>query len=165
MYVVIEKELFHKFTNRMDNFNIYYQICESKSCHSSMGCASPKPEEPSDFKLFDVNGDKRISCDEVMATLKTAGVDMTENAVKAVIALADSNSDGQIEKQEFGKLMTLFFSVDLPEMIFKIADRDKNGLIDDTELKILCNKVKWEIPVQKQMSHDEFIQFAVEALK
>ena len=84
--------------------------------------------------------------------------------VQVVMALCDSNGDKHINENEF----SAFFKI-LDECVsnknndafiaalFKIADRNHDGVVEEKELKLLHKNMGWEVPLAKQkMNVDEF---------
>ena len=111
------------------------------------------------FKVFDENNDKKISFEEIISVLKQEKIEFSEKMIKSVFALSDDNKDGKIERKEFTSVIKLFYAEQLEEVIFKIADKNGNGTVDSKELKKLCEKADWKIAAEKDMGHDEFVQF------
>jgi len=60
------------------------------------------------FKMFDKDGNGKISADEVRSTMKELGENLTPQEVKAMISEADIDGDGQIDIHEFSRLMECF---------------------------------------------------------
>ncbi|CAI0450896.1 unnamed protein product [Linum tenue] len=71
------------------------------------------------FDKFDKNGDGKISCSEVVDSLKELGTAVTAAEVECMIKEFDKDGDGYI---------------DLDEFVGFIQDMDKNGLISAGEL-------------------------------
>jgi calcium-dependent protein kinase len=63
------------------------------------------------FKMYDRDGDGKISLKELVETLGNSGLD--EDVLVEMISLADKNHDGEIDFEEFRELM-------------KIKDRESN---------------------------------------
>lgn len=57
------------------------------------------------FRVFDVNGDGKITVKELQQSLKTAEIEMPEDKVKEIIAEFDLNKDGVIDFDEFCNMM------------------------------------------------------------
>jgi len=57
------------------------------------------------FKVFDKDGDGLISAEEIRITMNDLGEELTEEEVKAMLAEADVNGDGQIDFTEFKRIM------------------------------------------------------------
>lgn len=55
------------------------------------------------FKVYDKDGDGKISLRELIDALGNAGID--EMALNEMIGLADRNGDGEIDFEEFKELM------------------------------------------------------------
>ncbi|CAN1122775.1 Calcium-binding protein CML24 [Linum perenne] len=71
------------------------------------------------FDKFDKNGDGKISCSEVVESLKELGTAVTSAEVECMMKEFDKDGDGYI---------------DLDEFVGFIHDMDKNGLISANEL-------------------------------
>ncbi|ELT99719.1 hypothetical protein CAPTEDRAFT_166289 [Capitella teleta] len=57
------------------------------------------------FQIFDKDGNNFISADELMNLMQTFGERLSEEEAKEMIAVADVNSDGKIDYNEFVKMM------------------------------------------------------------
>jgi Ca2+-binding EF-hand superfamily protein len=55
------------------------------------------------FKKFDQDGNGLISADEILSTMKSIGIEISDNDVKELIKEMDSNNDGKISYEEFLK--------------------------------------------------------------
>ena len=60
------------------------------------------------FRLFDHDGDGKISAEELRKTMTDLGEQVTEEEVVAMIKEADIDGDGQINMKEFSRLMECF---------------------------------------------------------
>jgi len=57
------------------------------------------------FKVFDKNGDGFISADELRSMMSSLGESLTDEEVNEMIDEADTDGDGQVNYQEFVRLM------------------------------------------------------------
>lgn len=57
------------------------------------------------FKVFDSDGDGKISQTELMRVLTTIGEKLTDEEAQQMLAAADTDSDGQIDIEEFTKIL------------------------------------------------------------
>ncbi|KAK3936687.1 hypothetical protein QBC46DRAFT_394370 [Diplogelasinospora grovesii] len=57
------------------------------------------------FKVFDQDGSGTISTEELRNVLRSLGENLTDAELDEMIHLADENGDGQIDYQEFAKIM------------------------------------------------------------
>ena len=57
------------------------------------------------FRVFDRNGDGNISKSEFKHCMMHFGEQFTDEEVDEMIAAADSNNDGQIDYEEFSKMI------------------------------------------------------------
>lgn len=58
------------------------------------------------FRIFDRNGNGLISADELRAALESFGEKMSEEELDELLREADINCDGQIDYEEFVKMIT-----------------------------------------------------------
>lgn len=66
--------------------------------------------------------------------------EISDKVVKTIIALADSNQDKRIQRQEFSriiKLLKAYKKSNLGFAIFEIADKDHDGVVSQKELQLL----------------------------
>lgn len=91
------------------------------------------------FKKFDVNGDGKISAEELGSIMGSLGSPATEEELSIMIREVDSDEDGFINLQEFVALNTK--DVNYDEVLdnlrdaFHVFDTDKSGSISAEELK------------------------------
>lgn len=57
------------------------------------------------FKVFDADGDGKISQAELIRVLTTIGEKLTEEEAKQMLEAADTDSDGQIDIEEFARVL------------------------------------------------------------
>ena len=57
------------------------------------------------FKKFDANNDGAIDAGELAMGLKNSGVNLTDQEIETIFAVADIDGDGQIDISEFGQLL------------------------------------------------------------
>lgn len=103
---------------------------------------APLPSNAADlhavFRKFDANGDGKISWSELGMLMASLGCPASDDELRLMVSVADSNGDGFIDFAEFAELNT--FGVDDPRRLqdmksaFGIFDFDGNGLISPDEL-------------------------------
>ena len=74
-----------------------------------MGCCG-KPSEDElieSFRLFDKNGDGRVSADELKHVMRSLGQPLADTEVEAMIRECDTDGSGFITYAEFVKMMSL----------------------------------------------------------
>lgn len=57
------------------------------------------------FKVFDSDGDGKISQTELVRVLTTIGEKLTDAEAKQMLEAADTDSDGQIDIEEFARVL------------------------------------------------------------
>jgi len=95
------------------------------------------------FKIFDKDGDGKITVDEVENLLKSLGERATRADALEMIAKVDKNNDGTIDFEEFVTLMASAKSSPDEEMLaaFKVFDEDGSGTITIDELRKVMRKL------------------------
>ncbi|CAI0450894.1 unnamed protein product [Linum tenue] len=86
------------------------------------------------FDKFDKNGDGKISCSEVVDSLKELGTAVTAAEVECMIKEFDKDGDGYIDLDEFVGFIQSGGSWKELKDAFDLYDMDKNGLISAGEL-------------------------------
>ncbi|XP_045165572.2 neo-calmodulin-like isoform X3 [Mercenaria mercenaria] len=102
------------------------------------------------FKLFDKDGDGAISTKELATVMRSLGQNPTEQEIRQMVKMVDADNDGEVDFDEFMKLIARKLqSVDIEEEIleaFRVFDKDGNGSISKDELRFaittLGEKVK-----------------------
>lgn len=89
------------------------------------------------FKLFDKDGSGSISNDELGAILRARGLDLSADQLSDLVKKYDTNGDGDIDFEEFAKLMA---ESDVAEtarfaQLFKSIDTDSSGSVSVSELR------------------------------
>lgn len=90
------------------------------------------------FRKFDDNGDRKISWSELGKLMTSMGCPSTDEELRLMISMADSDADGFIDLSDFAVMNT--FTVDEErglddmESAFGMFDFDGNGLISADEL-------------------------------
>ena len=97
------------------------------------------------FRLFDENNDGNIDEKELGNVFRSLGQHYTQAELAEMIAEIDSDGSGVIEFNEFLQLMRRRMrDTDTEEEMveaFKVFDRDGDGLISLTELKLVMKQI------------------------
>ena len=97
------------------------------------------------FSVFDKDGDGTITLDELSIVMKSLGRNATREELKAMIAEVDDDGSGEIEFEEFLRLMTSKINdgdtVEEMREAFLVFDRDRSGSVTASELKHVMNYV------------------------
>lgn len=97
------------------------------------------------FRVFDTNGDGRITAKELNHVLKELGIKMSKSDIKKMISELDRDGNGTIEYSEFVAMMTAPASIETDEFelreAFKCIDVDGNGFISREELRNAVKKI------------------------
>jgi len=97
------------------------------------------------FRVFDLNGDGRITAKELNYVLKELGIKMKKKDIEKMINELDKDKNGTIEYSEFVQMMTMPASREADEFelreAFRCIDTDGNGYISREELKQAVEKI------------------------
>jgi len=98
------------------------------------------------FSLFDKIGDGKVDCSEIGDILRALGLNPTEADVGKVLAEIDPSGEKRISFEEFAPLYqnhkrkSVLLTCDQFGDIFRIFDRDNNGMVSIAEVRhILTN--------------------------
>ena len=116
------------------------------------------------FRVFDKNGDGRITAQELGQVLKELGIVLKSDDIKLMIAELDKDGNGTIEYSEFVQMMTQPASRDADEFelreAFKCIDLDGNGFISRDELRKAVRKI---MSTDKKISVQDVEEMMIEA--
>lgn len=104
------------------------------------------------FRVFDQDGDGKISKGELATVLRSLGDDMSDDELQQVIAKVDGDGDGFIDLDEFIRFhRTLSSSSNSPvqsveesvalRAAFDVFDVDRNGFISAEELQTVMRSL------------------------
>ena len=116
------------------------------------------------FTYYDADGSGKVSSSELKKVMDHLGLVLPEDQIKQVIAQYDFNSDGEWEWSEF---YDFYMKVVVNEMksisledetlaVFKLLDADKDGKIDNKEIKAFLVQIG-------QTANDTEIQELIDA--
>ena len=92
------------------------------------------------FELFDKDGGGTISNSELGIVMRTLGQNPSENEIEAMIKEVDVDGNGEIDFEEFCRLMVRQMEQNEPAEelveVFRIFDKNNNGQIDWYDLGV-----------------------------
>jgi len=89
------------------------------------------------MRIMDDNGNKRLSYEEMLYGLQDFGIDLTSQEMDVVMKAFDRDGDGNVDFEEFLKVMRGKMSKRRRELVllaFDILDIDKSGRVTTDEL-------------------------------
>jgi len=105
------------------------------------------------FQIFDSDGSGSITTKELATVMRSLGQVPTEEDVKQMIEDVDSDKSGTIDFKEFLGLMDKVLTENDTEddliQAFRVFDRDGNGFIAATELKLVMSQSGDELTPQE----------------
>ncbi|KAG7716419.1 hypothetical protein KL949_003476 [Ogataea haglerorum] len=107
------------------------------------------------FKVFDSDGDGKISQTELVRVLTTIGERLTEEEARQMLQAADTDSDGQIDIEEFAKIL-----LHLRRQAADHAGQRRLDAFDDPERQI---REPFQVSVSERISGQNGKQMADEA--
>jgi len=97
------------------------------------------------FKLFDKNGDGKITAMELKEAMAKLGNKMTLKEVQEMIKGVDTDGNGTVEFEEFVTMMSDSLQTDTAEEdlknAFKTFDKDGDGFITAPELRLAMKQM------------------------
>eukprot|EP00163_Fabomonas_tropica_P020596 TRINITY_DN3646_c0_g1_i3.p1 TRINITY_DN3646_c0_g1~~TRINITY_DN3646_c0_g1_i3.p1 ORF type:complete len:211 (+),score=59.71 TRINITY_DN3646_c0_g1_i3:175-807(+) len=119
------------------------------------------------FDVFDKNGNGSISAKELNLAIRALKLDVTDAQIKDMVEAGDVNKSGDIEFEEFLYLIgTLYGEKEkkliadgFAERVFKIFDRDGNGLIPVPAMRQVLASVQGDAALTEE-EQDRFIREA-----
>lgn len=102
------------------------------------------------FSLFDKDGGGTISNTELGTVMRTLGQNPSEMDVEAMIREVDRDGNGEIDFEEFCRLMVKQMEQSEPAEelveVFRIFDKDNNGQIDWYDLGVAFKDIGEKVP-------------------
>merc|ERR1719461_1496987 len=92
----------------MDEFMVMMKRREMRANRSGKVTAAQTYEQEllEAFQVFDKDGDGNITASELASTMKALGENLDEDDIKFMMSEVDTNNDGNIDFQEFKKMMS-----------------------------------------------------------
>ena len=102
------------------------------------------------FNLFDKDGGGTISASELGTVMRTLGQNPSELEVETMIREVDKDGNGEIDFEEFCKLMVRQMEQNEPAEelveVFRLFDKDNNGQIDWYDLGVAFKSIGEKVP-------------------
>ena len=91
------------------------------------------------FEMFDVDGSGAIDVKELKQVMQNLGMNPTDEEVARMMAEADEDQSGEIDFNEFAQLMGKKMAENEQDEelveVFKLFDKDGDGMLDAADLK------------------------------
>lgn len=120
-----------------------------QSSEKTMARSAHLKELTETFHLFDKDGDGRITAEELQSVLTANGFKPSQKDIDKAMREGDQDGNHTIEFDEFIAMMEtkLDHQNKYDELVdsFSVFDRDKNGLIDASELKCAMSKLGYDL--------------------
>ena len=119
------------------------------------------------FKELDLNGDGKITLDEIFKILDDNEKPVPKNAIKTMFTLSDSDGNGSVDKREFQRFFRLIQHLEkksLEHAVFLIADVNNDNIGEKKELQKICKLLGWQAPKADKMNEEEFTKFTQESM-
>ena len=105
------------------------------------------------FSLFDTDASGSIDLKELKAAMKALGFDISKEEIKKMLSNVDLNSNGEVEFEEFVRMMTGRMSErDSEEEILKVFalfDEEQTGFITYKSLKRVCEELNENLTAEE----------------
>ena len=116
---------------------------------------------------MDQNKDGKITIEELLNYVKEDGSSVPESVQRTMFVLSDSDNSKSIDKKEVVRFLRLAVSIERGEFdssIFKIADTNFDGVVEQKELQKICKLLGWKASQTKTMNQVEFKEFVQSTL-
>ncbi|XP_045187014.1 neo-calmodulin-like isoform X2 [Mercenaria mercenaria] len=115
----------------------FFEFCGMVS--EKMKVYDPEKELREAFAVFDINGDGKVSVDEIQSVVDSLGGKMSKEEIDSMLTEADENSDGYLDYEEFVKIWMGETSVDSDKNLDNNdsiqKDADKTEDLDTSKAK------------------------------
>ncbi|CAL5996198.1 Calmodulin [Hexamita inflata] len=119
------------------------------------------------YALYDRDGDGLVTAEQLHEKLTQEGFEVPLSTLKAIILLATKTGEFKILKSEFRKFILIILETEnFEDILYRIADLDGNGVIDEYEFGILRDKMGWSLQFPgKEMTREQFIKYVGQYLE
>ena len=108
-------------------------------------------------------GEDLITVEDAIDILREVGMQdiFNQARLKALFLLVQSSRKDRARKRDFGNLLKKVAQDGFENYLFRMADRNMNGMIELEELKVIGKRMRWDVKGKEKevLNRDQFLRF------